>query len=94
MQRNYIHQHVFTAFLGIKTSFLGWQFRLEHPSYDVVSRVINKFQLPVSSNDFNKNVVCVSCQLRKGKKLHFSSSNCVSTAPLQFIHSAIWTSPI
>jgi hypothetical protein len=50
--------------------------------------------LPISSNDFNKSVVCVSCQLGKGKRLPFSSSNRVSITPLQLIRSDVWTSPV
>jgi hypothetical protein len=44
LKRNSLQRpYIFIAFLGIKTSSLGWHFRLWHPSYDMVSRVINKF---------------------------------------------------
>jgi hypothetical protein len=84
----------FTAFLGIKASSLMWHFRLGHPSFDVVNRVVRDKQLPVSSYDFNKAVVCVSCQLGKSKKLPFQCSSRISVNPLELIHTDIWTSPV
>jgi hypothetical protein len=90
----------FIALLGIRTSSLVWHFRLGHPSNDVVTRVIRDNNLPlfhsnfVSSSDFNKNILCGSCQLGKSKKQSFSASNRVSLSPLQLIHTDIWTSPV
>jgi hypothetical protein len=84
----------FTAFLGIKTSSLVWHFRLGHPSFEVVNRVVKEKQLPVTSSSFNKSTVCISCQLGKSKKLPFHGSSRVSIAPLELIHTDIWTSPV
>jgi len=84
----------FSAMFGIKTSTLGWHFRLGHPRTDVVSRVIQEFQLPVSCQNFNKEVICNSCQIGKSKRQPFSLSTRVSTQPLQLIHSDVWTSPV
>jgi transposase InsO family protein len=71
-----------------------WHFRLGHPSLDMVTRVVKGNNLPVSSYDFNKNVICISCQSGKSKKQPFNSSTRISTHPLQLIQSDIWTSPI
>jgi hypothetical protein len=95
LQRSSLRDHhSFTAFLGIKTSLMGWHFRLGHPSFDVVSRIVKKFHLPLSFKNTNKDVICSSCQLGKSKRQPFSSSNRVSTHPLQLIHTYVWTSPI
>jgi hypothetical protein len=66
LQRSSLRDHhSFTAFLGIKTSSMGWHFRLGHPSFDVVFRIIKKFDLPLSFKNINKDVICSSCQLGK-----------------------------
>jgi hypothetical protein len=84
----------FTAMLGIKTSSLVWHFRLGHPSSDVVTRVVQGNNLPLSHSDFNKSVICSSCQLGKGKKLSFYASTRISSSPLELIHTDLWTSPV
>jgi transposase InsO family protein len=81
-------------FIGIKTSSLGWHFRVGHPSSDIVSRVVKNYDLPLSVNEFNKGFVCISCQLGKGKHQPFSLSNRVSFHPLDLIHTNVWASPI
>jgi hypothetical protein len=58
----------FTAFIGIKTSSIGWHLRLGHPSSDIVAKVIKNFDLPLLVNDLSKEFVCDSCQLGKGKR--------------------------
>lgn len=85
----------FIALLGIRTSSLVWHFRLGHPSNDVVTRVVRDNNLPlshsnyVSDSNFNKNLLCGSCQLGKSKKQAFSPSTRVSLFPLQLIHTDI-----
>jgi hypothetical protein len=79
----------FTAFIGIKTSSLGWHLRLGHPSSEVVARVIKHFDLPMSVNDFNKDFVCVPCQLGKCKRQPFSPSSRISSHPLDLIHTDV-----
>jgi transposase InsO family protein len=96
-KKNHKSSKAFTAMLGIKTTSLVWHFRLGHPSPDIVTRVVKENKLPLSSSsEFNKinKVICSSCQLGKGKKQPFHASNRISTAPLQLVHSDIWTSPI
>ena len=84
----------FTALSGIRTSSLVWHFKLGHSSFDVVSCVVKHNHLPPYCNDFNKNVVCTSCQLGKSKRKSFHSSTHLSTIPLQLVHINIWTSPV
>jgi len=79
----------FTAFIGIKTSSLGWHLRLGHPSSEVVARVIKHFDSPMSVNDFNKDFVCVPCQLGKCKRQPFSPSSRISSHPLDLIHTDV-----
>jgi hypothetical protein len=99
LQRDFIkNRHTrhssFTTFIGIKTSSLGWHFRLGHSSFPVVSQLIKHCCLPLSLNNFNKDHVCDSCQLGKHKRQPFSSSNRTSTQPLQLIHTDVWNSPV
>jgi hypothetical protein len=84
----------FTALIGVRVSSLVWHFRLGHPSLDIVNRIVKNKSLPVSSFDFNQNVVCTSCQLGKSKKQPFHASNRISSQPLQLIHTDVWTSPV
>jgi hypothetical protein len=85
----------FTAFLGLKTTPSVWHFRLGHSSFVTVSDIIKTHHLPLLSGDLsNKKFVCDSCQLGKGKSLPFSASTRVSGAPLELIHSDLWTSPV
>jgi hypothetical protein len=93
-KKSYWANKAFISMLRIKTSSLVWHFRLGHPSSDVVTRVVQGNNLPLSHYDFNKNVICSSCQLRKGKKLPFHASNWVSSSPLELIHIDLWTSHV
>jgi hypothetical protein len=76
----------FTALIDIKTTSLVWHFRLGHLVLEVVNHVVKNYLLHVSSFNFNKTSSCISCQLGKGKKQPFHSSNCVSHQPLDLIH--------
>jgi hypothetical protein len=93
-KKTYRGSKAFTAALGIKTTPLVWHFRLGHPSTEVVTRVVKANNLPVSDLNFNKTVVCSSCQLGKATKLPFHASSRISSCPLQLIHTDLWTSPI
>jgi hypothetical protein len=60
-------RQVVISLLGIRNSSLGWHFRLGHPSSEIVSKVVKSSQLPASHENFNKDVICVSCQMGKCK---------------------------
>ena len=79
-----------TMTVGVKVSSSTWHCRLGHPSMDILHRVISNFSLPVSDS-INKKTVCVSCQLGKSRQLPFSDSSRESTAPLELIHSDVWS---
>ena len=55
-----------------------------------IINVLHNYSLPVSDS-FNKKSICVSCQLGKSKQLPFSASSRESTAPLELIHSDVWS---
>jgi hypothetical protein len=60
-----------------------------------LSDIIKTHHLPLVSGDLsNKKFFCDSCQLGKGKSLPFSASTRVSGAPLELVHSDLWTSPV
>jgi hypothetical protein len=84
----------FTALIGIRTTSLVWHFRLGHPALEVVNHVVKDNSLPVSSFNFNKTSGCTSCQLGKGRKQPFQTSNRVTFQPLELVHSDVWTSLI
>jgi hypothetical protein len=73
-KKSYKGSKAFTTMFGIKTTPLVWHFRLGHPSFEVVNRVVQKNKLLVSPLNFNKHALCSSCQLEKSKKLPFHHS--------------------
>jgi len=82
--------HALTMTIGVKASTSTWHCRLGHPSSAILHRVISKFSLPVNDS-INKQTLYVSCQLGKSKQLPFSDSTTESTAPLEIIHSDVWS---
>jgi len=76
--------------VGVKAPTSIWHCHLGHPSLEIFRRVISKFSLPVSDS-INKTSVCAPCQLGKSKQLPFSDSSRESTAPLEIIHSDVWS---
>jgi len=88
------NKHVFSAFFGLKTSIPVWHFRLGHPSFVTVNRVIKAHNLPISNISFNKDQVCDSCLMGKSKQLPFLPSNRLSTTIFELVHTDLWTSPI
>jgi hypothetical protein len=76
--------------LGVfKPSFAWWHSRLGHPSIPIIKRVVNKFNLP-SSSEFNKESVCDACQKAKCHQLPYSKSSSSSSHPLELIYSDVW----
>jgi hypothetical protein len=77
------------AFGVFKPSLAWWHNRLGHPFISIVERVINKFNLPCSS-EFNKESVCDACQRAKSHQLPYSKSNSSLSHPLELIYSDLW----
>ena len=79
------------VFSSTKASSLDWHHRLGHPSYRVFRQIISKNKLHVSSMS---TLDCTSCACNKSHQLPFSISTITFTAPLQYIYTDLWTSPI
>ena len=76
-----------------KTTLSSWHARLGQPSSSVLNTIISKFSLPISLSS-SKHLSCSDCLLNKMHKLPFVISSIVSTKPLQYLFSDVWTSPI
>jgi hypothetical protein len=81
------------AFLGVTAPLSIWHYRLGHPSQSTLHKIIGHSTLSVSGS-LHQEHLCEPCQLAKSKKLPFSSSRRVSKAPLEIVHSDVWTSPV
>uniref|UniRef100_A0A2N9HTS2 Reverse transcriptase Ty1/copia-type domain-containing protein n=1 Tax=Fagus sylvatica TaxID=28930 RepID=A0A2N9HTS2_FAGSY len=77
-----------TAFLGERTSLHQWHSRLGHPAFRIVSAVVSRFGLPVSSN--KNEQFCSACLSSKSKQLPFPSSSTQINSPLELIYSDVW----
>ena len=58
--------HAFSVTIGVKASTATWHCRLGHPLSSTLHNVLHNYSLPVSVS-FNKESICVSCQLGKSK---------------------------
>lgn len=76
-----------------KTTFSFWHSRLGHPSLSILIKTVSRFLLPVS-NFSSKFLSCSYCMINKSHKLSFSDSSIVSTRPLEYVFTDIWSSPI
>jgi len=81
------------SFLGVKTSSSIWHRRFRHPHLKIFHKIISSNQLPFPNSKV-KLAVCSDCQLAKSRQLPFPKSQTVTSSPLEFVHSDIWTSPI
>jgi hypothetical protein len=82
-----------TAHLGVKTTDVVWHQRLGHPSSSVFQQLLKNQNLHLFGL-VDKTRICESCQLGKSKQLPFCESTRISTAPLELIHSDVWTSSV
>jgi hypothetical protein len=55
------------ALSGVRVSLEGWHKRLGHPAFPTVSKIISKFELPVSNK--MRPSVCSDCQMAKSHSL-------------------------
>jgi hypothetical protein len=83
------HNCLTQALLLVKVSKEKWHRRLGHPASPIVLRIVQDNNLVVDAN-VSPSVICHACQLGKAHQLHFSSSQHVSTTPLQLIHTDVW----
>jgi hypothetical protein len=66
-----------------------WHRCLGHPASPVVLRILQKNIIVVDSK-ISPSLICNACQLGKSHQLPFSTSNHVTTAPLQLVHTDVW----
>ena len=76
-----------------KTDLISWHSRLGHPSLSTLKAVVSQFSLPVSQS-LQKQLNCSDCLLNKTHKLPFHTNTIVSTQPLEYLYTDLWTSPI
>jgi hypothetical protein len=77
------------AFGVDKPSLARWHSRLGHPSFPIVTRVVNSNSLPCLAES-NKQSVCDACQQAKSHQLPYPRSSSVSSHPLELIFSDVW----
>lgn len=75
-----------------KISSTVWHNRLGHPSFSILKTIISNSSLPCSQS-VCENHLCTDCSINKSHKLPFSHNTIVSTRPLQYIYSDVWSSP-
>jgi histone deacetylase 1/2 len=74
---------------GVRVSASQWHQRLGHPSNKVVKTVVKNHELPCLPFE-NSESVCDACQCAKSHQLSYTSSERVSTMPLELVHSDVW----
>ncbi|KAG8480776.1 hypothetical protein CXB51_025437 [Gossypium anomalum] len=73
---------------GSDVQFDKWHRRLGHPSWDVVHIILTSCNIRILTR---KNyTLCNACELGKGHKLPFRSSDYVYTAPLELVVADVW----
>lgn len=75
------------------SSLAIWHSRLGHPHTSVLNTIISQFSLPLSHAS-QTSFSCSVCLSNKSHKLPFSQSFIVSTKPLEYVFSDVWSSPI
>jgi hypothetical protein len=76
-----------SAFIGIKTTWPIWHYRLGHPSSLVLHKIIS-YHLPIGGAP-PTSTVCQPCIMAKSHKLPFPASTRNSTSPLALIHNDV-----
>jgi hypothetical protein len=77
------------VFSGVRVSSAHWHTRLGHPASPIVSHVLHRHVLPMSSS--NKSLaVCDTCQQGKSHQQPFVSSTRVVNKPLELAYSDVW----
>jgi hypothetical protein len=74
----------------VKPSTLQWHGRLRHPSFKIVSHVLQLNELPFVSNKQSGARICDACQQAKSQQVLFPKFVSVSKAPLELVFSDVW----
>jgi hypothetical protein len=82
----------FKSLCSVPSKFLfdRWHNCLDHPSLDIVRRVISKNNLPCSQLDNSSPSVCDACTCAKAHQLPYPVSSSHSSAPLEIVFSNVW----
>jgi hypothetical protein len=78
------------GFKAIKISVDRWHGCLDHPSRDIVRRVISKNNLPCAAFDNFVQSMCDACACAKAHQLTYPVSSSCSSALLELIFSDVW----
>ena len=78
---------LYQAFTSISSNKVDWHHRLGHPSTKIMNVIHSHFTL-----DVPLTIDCNSCN--KSHRLSLSISSIISIAPLRYIFTDLWTSPI
>jgi hypothetical protein len=74
----------------VKPSSIRWHYRLAHPSFQIVNRVVKSFKLPCTSESNNVEHICDSCQRAKSHQLPYPKSMSLSNVPFSLVFSDVW----
>jgi hypothetical protein len=77
------------ALFGVTASPSQWHQPLGHPTNNAVQNIVKTHDLSFAPFDTSSSV-CDACQHAKSHQLPYTSSQRVSTMPLELIHSDIW----
>lgn len=83
----------FTLNTSIKPPLVDWHHRLGHLSFPILKNVVSSSSLP-HMQSLTSSSLCSDCSINKAHKLPFSQTSIVSTRPLEYIFSDVWSSPI
>jgi hypothetical protein len=93
LSKSILQAKKFVAFLGVTASFKTWHSRLGHPAPPIFNKIKQLAYHLVTSSTLHASL-CEPCQVAKSKCLPFYDSNNVTAAPLEIIHSDLWSSPV
>ncbi|CAA7058393.1 unnamed protein product [Microthlaspi erraticum] len=77
-----------------KLSSIDWHHRLGHPSFAILKNIVSRFSLPCTPSSVTQPSLCSDCAINKSHKLPFAQTSIVSSRPLEYIFSDVWSSPI
>jgi hypothetical protein len=83
--------HLKKALGATRSSPNLWHYRLGHPSFEIVKKVVSSNNLPFLVES-NKGSVCDACQQAKSHQLPYPVSTSASSKPLELIFSDVWGS--
>jgi hypothetical protein len=77
------------VFSVVKPYFQLWHNRLDHPSFNIIDRLV-KSNNPLCSSELDRQHVCDPCQQAKSHQLPYHMSTSISSKPLELVFSDVW----